>query len=48
MAICYHPKFKYVAVEDKEDVYIVAEDLLAATAAECKWESPRNWLRLRD
>src|SRR5258706_2938909 len=41
MAICYHPKFKYVAVETQEDVYIVAEDLLAATAAECKWESPK-------
>jgi isoleucyl-tRNA synthetase len=41
MAICYHPKFKYVAVEVGVEVYIVAEDLLGATAAECKWESPR-------
>src|SRR5260370_16219342 len=45
MAICYHPKFKYVAVEpqptDDAEGYIVAEDLLGATAAECKWESPK-------
>src|SRR5215468_5243233 len=32
MAIAYHPKFTYVAVDVSGDVYIVASDLLAATA----------------
>jgi isoleucyl-tRNA synthetase len=37
MAICYHPKYTYIAVEVGEDVYIVAKDLLAATAEACGW-----------
>jgi isoleucyl-tRNA synthetase len=40
MAIAYHPKFSYVAVQVHEDVYIVAKDLLSATAEVCGWESP--------
>ena len=32
MAIAFHPKFEYVAVEVDGDVYIVARDLLQATA----------------
>jgi isoleucyl-tRNA synthetase len=41
MAIAYHPKFSYVAVEIHGDVYIVAKDLLGATVEVCGWESPR-------
>src|SRR5258705_2188751 len=37
MAIAYHPKFEYVAVDVAGDVYIVAADLLAATAEKCGW-----------
>ena len=38
MAIAFHPKYEYVAVLLKDgDVYIVAEDLLNATAAKCGW-----------
>ena len=33
LAIAFHPKFEYVAVEAGEEVYIVARGLLAATAA---------------
>ena len=37
MAIAYHPKFEYVAVEVGEEVYIVARDLLRVTAERCGW-----------
>ena len=40
MAIAYHPKFIYLAVQVHGDVYIVAKDLLNATADVCGWESP--------
>ena len=41
MAIAYHPKFEYVAVEVDGDVYIVASDLLKATAETCGWAEPQ-------
>jgi isoleucyl-tRNA synthetase len=41
MAIAYHPKFEYVAVDVSGDVYIVANDLLSATAEKCAWQNPR-------
>jgi isoleucyl-tRNA synthetase len=41
LAICFHPKYRYVAVDVSGDVYIVANDLLAATAEACGWESPQ-------
>ncbi len=41
MAIAYHPKFEYVAVEVDGDVYIVARDLLKATAETCGWAEPQ-------
>jgi isoleucyl-tRNA synthetase len=41
MAIAYHPAFQYVAAEVDGDVYIVAEALLAATAAACHWSEPK-------
>src|ERR1700712_2075134 len=37
LAIAYHPKFEYVGVETGGDVYIVASDLLTATAAKLGW-----------
>jgi len=37
MAIAYHPKFEYLAVEVGGDVYIVAADLFLATAEKCGW-----------
>ena len=42
MAICFHPKYRYVAVEVDDNVYIVAKDLLAATAEACGWQEPRE------
>ena len=40
MAIAFHPKFEYVAVEVGDgDVYIVAAELLKQTAAKCGWEN---------
>ncbi len=42
MAIAFHPKFTYVAVDVEGDVYIVAEDLLKATAEKCRWPSPKT------
>jgi isoleucyl-tRNA synthetase len=37
LAIAFHPKFTYVAAEVSGDVYIVAKDLLVATAEVCGW-----------
>jgi isoleucyl-tRNA synthetase len=42
LAIAFHPKYTYVAVDVAGDVYIVAKDLLAATAEAGGWESPRE------
>src|SRR6185369_13296488 len=39
MAIAYHPKFEYSAVDVAGDVYIVASDLLKVTAEKCGWAS---------
>ncbi len=39
MAIAYHPKFEYVAVDISGDVYIVAEALLASTVEKCGWQN---------
>jgi isoleucyl-tRNA synthetase len=41
MAIAFHPKFEYVAVAEREDVYIVARELLKATAEKCGWPDPK-------
>ena len=40
MAIAYHPRFEYVAADVAGDVYIVARDLLAATAEAAGWAEP--------
>ncbi len=37
LAIAYHPKFDYVAADVSGDVYIVAADLLKATAEKLGW-----------
>ena len=45
LAIAYHPKFEYVAVDVDGDVYIVAADLLEATAAKCGWSGGKALAR---
>ncbi len=37
MAIAYHPKFEYAAVDVAGTVYIVAAELLKVTAEKCGW-----------
>ncbi len=37
VAIAYHPKFEYVAVEVGGEVYIVAVELLKATSEKLGW-----------
>ena len=41
LAIAFHPKYEYVAVDVDGDVYVVASDLLEATAAKCNWSGGR-------
>ncbi len=41
MAIAFHPKFRYVAVAERDEVYIVAEELWKATAERCGWPDPK-------
>ncbi|MEX2262545.1 MAG: isoleucine--tRNA ligase [Bryobacteraceae bacterium] len=38
MAIAYHPRFEYAAVEVDGAVYLIASDLVATTAAKCGWK----------
>jgi isoleucyl-tRNA synthetase len=40
LGIAFHPKFEYVAVAVGDVVYIVASELLAATAQKCGWPDP--------
>jgi isoleucyl-tRNA synthetase len=40
LGICYNPRFPYVAVDVDGDVYIVARELLNATAEACGWTNP--------
>src|SRR3974390_1691433 len=47
MAIAFHPAFDYVAVDVAGDVYIVAEDLLAATSDAAGWQSPQVVARFK-
>ncbi len=41
LAIAYHPKFEYAAVDVDGRVYLVAVDLIEATARKCGWENTR-------
>jgi isoleucyl-tRNA synthetase len=45
LAIAYHPGFDYSAVDTGGGVYIVATDLVEATAAVCGWTSHRTLAR---
>src|SRR6266568_2425075 len=47
MAIAFHPKFEYVAVDVAGDVYIVANELLRATAEKCAWKDFQIIARLQ-
>jgi isoleucyl-tRNA synthetase len=42
MAIAYHPKFEYAAVDVAGAVYIVAAELLQVTAEKCGWVDYRT------
>src|SRR5215467_4270795 len=42
MAIAFHPKYEYAAVDVDGAVYIVAADLLDVTAAKCGWNEPKK------
>jgi isoleucyl-tRNA synthetase len=42
LAIAFHPKFEYAAVEVEGEVYLVAAALLDATALACGWKNPRT------
>src|SRR5208283_4515543 len=46
VAIAFHPKFEYAAVEVDGAVYIVAVGLVEATAASCGWHIVRELVRL--
>ncbi len=37
MAIAFHPAYEYVAVAERDDVYIIARDLWKTTAEKCGW-----------
>jgi isoleucyl-tRNA synthetase len=39
LGISFHPRYSYAAVETAGDTYIVARELVDATAAACAWES---------
>ncbi|MBV9767941.1 MAG: isoleucine--tRNA ligase, partial [Bryobacterales bacterium] len=41
VAIAYHPKYEYVAVEVGDAVYIVALELLKVTAEKLGWDNPK-------
>jgi len=41
LAIAFHPKYEYVAAQVHGDVYLVARDLLNATAEKCGWAEPK-------
>jgi isoleucyl-tRNA synthetase len=41
LGIAYHPKYEYVAAEVDGEVYIVALELLKATAEKCGWAEPK-------
>jgi isoleucyl-tRNA synthetase len=47
VALAFHPRLDYVAVEARGDVYLVAEGLLAATAENCGWPEYTILARLK-
>jgi isoleucyl-tRNA synthetase len=46
MAIAFHPKFEYAIVDAGGDVYIVAAELLDATARVCGWTEYKELARV--
>jgi isoleucyl-tRNA synthetase len=46
LAIAFHPKYEYVAAAVGGDVYIVAAELLKATAEKCGWGEPDGTLEI--
>lgn len=47
LGISFNPHFEYVAVEVGQDVYVVAEQLLKATAEVCGWSEPNVIARFK-
>jgi len=47
LGIAVHPDFDYVAVENGDEVYIVAADLLEAVAQKCELTAPKVLARFR-
>jgi isoleucyl-tRNA synthetase len=47
MAIAFHPAYEYAAAEVDGDVYLVAADLLAATAQKAGWSEPKLIARIK-
>ncbi|MFQ5767944.1 MAG: isoleucine--tRNA ligase, partial [Acidobacteriota bacterium] len=41
-ALCFHPDLVYTLVRVKGNVYVVARELLQATARACGWEEPKT------
>ncbi len=46
MAIAFHPSYQYAAAEVDGDVYIVADDLLSATAERAGWKDAKVLARI--
>ncbi|HUQ91355.1 MAG TPA: isoleucine--tRNA ligase [Bryobacteraceae bacterium] len=42
MAIAFHPRFEYAAVDGNGDVYLVAKELLKQTAEVCGWADAKT------
>jgi isoleucyl-tRNA synthetase len=40
LAVAYSRKLEYLFVKVKDEIYLIAKDLLGAVAAKCKWTSP--------
>ncbi|MBN1550487.1 isoleucine--tRNA ligase, partial [bacterium] len=47
LAIAFHPTLDYVAFEENENIYIVAESLLRETADKCHFSFPRIIVRFK-
>jgi isoleucyl-tRNA synthetase len=45
LALAYHPKFEYSAVQVGEGVYIIATDLVKVTADKCGWAETETFAR---
>ena len=41
MAIAFHPRYEYAAVEANGELYIIAADLVAANSAKAGWAAPK-------